>query len=250
MDESRRMNASTSLKRPADERGHTDISWLDSRHTFSFGDYHDPDHHNFRALRVINDDIVAPGRGFGKHPHDNMEILTYMISGSLSHNDTTGGSGAVVPGELQHMSAGTGIYHSEQNASATEPSHSLQIWLLPNKKNVTPHYQQRRFSVAEEPNELHLLASGDNLATETKAGRDGSFAMHTDADLYAAVLTPGHQITHTPNRPHAWLHVVQGELTLNGNIPLKSGDGAAFSHEDLITLSTTTTAEVLLFDLD
>jgi len=205
--------------RPANERGHADHGWLQANFTFSFANYYDPKWMGFRALRVINDDIVAPARGFGKHPHDNMEILTYMISGSLSHNDTTGGSGAIVPGELQHMSAGTGIYHSEQNASATEPSHSLQIWLLPNKQNVTPQYQQRKFEVAEQPNQLHLLASG------------------------------GHTITHTPTRPHTYLHVVQGDLTLNG-LTLKSGDGAALTNEQALTLTTPTKAEVLLFDLD
>jgi redox-sensitive bicupin YhaK (pirin superfamily) len=235
--------------RPANERGHADHGWLQANFTFSFANYYDPKWLGFRALRVINDDIVAPGRGFGKHPHDNMEILTYMISGSLSHNDTTGGSGAIVPGELQHMSAGTGIYHSEQNASATEPSHSLQIWLLPNKKNVTPQYQQRKFSVAEEPNELHLLASGVNAATSQPAGRANSFAMHTDADLYATILTPGHTLTHTPTRPNTYLHVVQGDLTLNG-LTLKSGDGAALTKEQSLTLSTPTKAEVLIFDLD
>jgi len=233
--------------RPANERGHADHGWLQANFTFSFANYYDPKWMGFRALRVINDDIVAPARGFGKHPHDNMEILTYMISGSLSHSDTTGGSGAIVPGELQHMSAGTGIYHSEQNASATEPSHSLQIWLLPNKQNVTPQYQQRKFEVAEQPNQLHLLASG---ATPTQpAGRANSFAMHTDADLYATILTAGNTITHTPTRPHTYLHVVQGDLSLNG-LTLKSGDGAALTNEQALTLTTPTKAEVLLFDLD
>jgi len=228
--------------RPAEERGHANHGWLDANFTFSFANYYDPKWMGFRALRVINDDIVAPGRGFGKHPHDNMEILTYMISGSLSHNDTTGGSGAIVPGELQHMSAGTGIQHSEQNASQTIQSHSLQIWLMPNKRNVTPVYNQRKFTVAEEPNKFHLLASHD--------GRDNSFHMHTDADLYAAKLEPGATVTHTFTKPYAFLHVVQGELTLSNGIKLKGGDGVALSNEQALTLTATNGGEVLLFDLD
>jgi len=236
--------------RPAESRGHANHGWLDAHFTFSFADYYDPKWMGFRALRVINDDIVAPGRGFGKHPHDNMEILTYMISGSLSHNDTTGGSGAIVPGELQHMSAGTGIFHSEQNASSTEPSHSLQIWLLPNRRSVTPVYHQRKFNVAEEPNQFHLLASGDNPARHELAGRDNSFPMFTDADLRAAVLEPNHSLTHTFTRPNGYLHIVRGELTLNGK-SYKAGDGLAFTNEPTLTLTTTnSTAEVLLFDLD
>jgi len=231
--------------RPAEERGHANHGWLDANFTFSFANYYDPKWMGFRALRVINDDIVAPGRGFGKHPHDNMEILTYMISGSLSHNDTTGGSGAIVPGELQHMSAGTGIQHSEQNASDKVQSHSLQIWLLPNKQNVTPVYNQRKFNVAEEPNRFHLLASGGKTP-----GRDNSFAMHTDADLYAAKLEPGATVTHTFTKPYAFLHVVQGEVTLNGMDALKGGDGVALSNEQALTLTTNNGGEVLLFDLD
>jgi len=228
--------------RPAEQRGHANHGWLDAHFTFSFANYYDPAWMGFRALRVINDDIVAPGRGFGKHPHDNMEILTYMISGSLSHNDTTGGSGAIVPGELQHMSAGTGIQHSEQNASDRIASHSLQIWLLPNKQNVTPVYNQRKFNVAEEPNKFHLLASSD--------GRESSFHMHTDADLSAAKLEPGATVTHTFTKPYAFLHVVQGEVTLNGKTALKGGDGAAITNEQSLTLTTTDGGEVLLFDLD
>jgi len=228
--------------RPAEQRGHANHGWLDAHFTFSFANYYDPAWMGFRALRVINDDIVAPGRGFVKHPHDNMEILTYMISGSLSHNDTTGGSGAIVPGELQHMSAGTGIQHSEQNASDRIASHSLQIWLLPNKQNVTPVYNQRKFNVAEEPNKFHLLASSD--------GRESSFHMHTDADLSAAKLEPGATVTHTFTKPYAFLHVVQGEVTLNGKTALKGGDGAAITNEQSLTLTTTDGGEVLLFDLD
>jgi redox-sensitive bicupin YhaK (pirin superfamily) len=227
--------------RPANERGHANHGWLDANFTFSFGDYYDPKWMGFRALRVINDDIVAPARGFGMHPHDNMEILTYMIDGSFAHRDSTGATGAITPGELQHMSAGTGIYHSEHNASDQTQSHSLQIWLQPNKRNVTPQYQQRRFRVNEEPNKLHLLASSD--------GHDDSFQMHADADLSAALVESGHTITHKLTRPHAFLQVVQGEVTFNGTA-LKGGDGVAISDEKEIALSSSSAGEVLLFDLD
>jgi quercetin 2,3-dioxygenase len=230
--------------RPAAERGHVNLGWLNANFTFSFANYYDPKWMGFRALRVINDDIVAPGRGFGKHPHDNMEILTYMISGSLGHNDSTGGSGAITPGELQHMSAGTGIYHSEQNASATEESHSLQIWIAPNKRGVKPQYNQRRFHVAEEPNKFHLLASGGETA-----GREDSFAIHADADLFAAVLEPGKITEHVFGKPYGWLHVVRGDVTLGGT-KLKAGDGVAFTDEEQIALSSKCGGEVLLFDLD
>ena len=233
--------------RPAHERGHADHGWLDAHFTFSFANYYDPSWMGFRSLRVINDDIVQPGRGFGKHPHDNMEILTYMISGSLSHNDSTGSSGAIVPGELQHMSAGTGIFHSEQNASATVPSHSLQIWIEPNQHDVKPVYNQRKFTVSEEPNQFHLLASGEKGSEA--AGRSDSFAIYADADLYAAKLTHGATVTHTFARPYGYLHVVQGEVSVAG-AKLQGGDGIALSKEEAITLTTTEGGEVLLFDLD
>ena len=227
--------------RPAAERGHANHGWLDANFTFSFGNYYDPKWMGFRSLRVINDDVVAPGRGFGKHPHADMEILTYMISGSLGHNDSTGGSGAIVPGELQHMSAGTGIYHSEQNASATEESHSLQIWIEPNQLRVEPQYNQRKFRVSEEPNRFHLLASSD--------GRNDSFAMHADADVFAATIEAGESIEHTFGKPFGWLHVVRGEVELAGH-KLTAGDGVALSHEQQLTLASESGGEVLLFDLD
>jgi len=227
--------------RPAAERGHANHGWLDANFTFSFANYYDPKWMGFRALRVINDDIVAPSRGFGMHPHDNMEILTYMISGAFAHKDSTGGAGTITPGELQHMSAGTGVFHSEHNASQTEESHSLQIWIQPNQRNVKPGYNQRRFRVAEEPNKFHLLAS-DN-------GRDDSFKMYADADLYAAVIEPGATVAHTFGKPYGWLHVVRGEVTLSG-AKLKAGDGVALSNEEAITLTSKAGGEVLLFDLD
>ncbi len=227
--------------RPANERGHANFGWLDAFYTFSFANYYDPNWMGFRALRVINDDKVAPGRGFGRHPHQNMEILTYMISGSLSHNDSTGGSGAILPGELQHMSAGTGVEHSEQNASSTVESHSLQIWIEPNTTGVKPQYQQKRFRVSEEPNQLHLLASSD--------GRDNSFRIHADADLLAADLKPGVTITHNFRSDYGYLHIVRGEVSVAGAI-LKAGDGLALSKEKSITLSTESSGEILLFDLE
>lgn len=227
--------------RPANERGHANIGWLDAFYTFSFANYYDPKWMGFRALRVINDDKVAPGRGFGRHPHNDMEILTYMIAGSLSHNDSTGGSGALLPGELQHMSAGTGVEHSEQNASSTVESHSLQIWIEPNTTGVEPQYQQKRFRVSEEPNQFHLLASKD--------GRDNSFRIHADAELLAADLKPGATVTHSFKADYGWLHVVRGEVSVAGGT-LKAGDGLALSKEKSLTLSTETGGEVLLFDLE
>ena len=227
--------------RPAAERGHANHGWLDANFTFSFANYYDPAWMGFRSLRVINDDIVAPGRGFGMHPHDNMEILTYMITGAFAHKDSTGGEGRITPGELQHMSAGTGVYHSEQNASQTEESHSLQIWIEPNKQGVKPQYNQRRFKVAEEPNKFHLLASDD--------GREDSFKMHADADLFAAVIEPGKTVEHTFGKPYGWLHVVRGDVTLAG-AKLTGGDGLALSNEAAIQLSSENGGEVLLFDLD
>ncbi len=230
--------------RPAAERGHANHGWLDANFTFSFANYYDPRWMGFRALRVINDDIVAPGRGFGQHPHDNMEILTYMISGAFAHKDSTGGEGIIVPGELQHMSAGTGVTHSEFNASETDSSHSLQIWIQPNQRNVKPVYHQRKFSVAEQPNRFHLLASGGQTP-----GRDNSFPIYADADLFAAVIEPGQTVEHTFGKPHGWLHVVKGEVTLNG-AKLQGGDGIAFTNEQKLSLTTATGGEVLLFELD
>lgn len=227
--------------RAAAERGHANHRWLDAWFTFSFANYFDRNWMGYRALRVINDDVVQPAHGFGKHPHDNMEILTYMISGSLSHNDSTGGSGAIVPGELQHMSAGTGVYHSEQNASTTEASHSLQIWLEPNTMNVAPRYQQKKFNVAEEPDTFHLLASKD--------GRGESFHMYADAELLAAKLSAGGKAEHTMRAPYGWLHVVQGDVTLGG-VTLKGGDGVALKEEKDVKLTSENGGEVLLFDLD
>ena len=227
--------------RPGGERGHFDHGWLDTWHTFSFAAYHDPAHMWFRTLRVINDDTVAPGTGFGAHAHRDMEIITYVLEGSLQHKDSMGNGGVIVPGEVQQMSAGTGIHHSEFNPSRKDPVHLLQIWLLPNRKGVKPSYGQKAFPAKERQDALRLVASGD--------GRDGSIAIHQDASLYASLLAPGKPLTwkNAPGR-HVWLQVARGTLTMNG-LPLAAGDGASTSDAGDLVLSTKSDAEVLLFDL-
>jgi len=223
--------------RRSNERGHFDHGWLDTYHTFSFADYHDPAHMGFRSLRVINDDRVQPGEGFGMHPHRDMEIITYVLSGALAHKDSAGGEGVLRPGEVQHMTAGSGIRHSEFNASQTEPVHLLQIWILPEKHGLRPGYEQRRFDI----DGLRLVASHD--------GRNGSLRVHQDVDLYAGRPNTGQTVTHTlaPNR-HAWLQVARGAVTLNGT-ELHAGDGAAISNEKHMEIRTAEPAELLLFDL-
>jgi quercetin 2,3-dioxygenase len=227
--------------RPANERGHTEFGWLDSRHTFSFGEYQDYDHMGFHSLRVINDDRVAPGGGFPTHPHRDMEILTWVLDGALQHKDSLGTGSVIRAGDLQRMSAGTGILHSEFNASKTEPVHFLQIWIFPEKRGLTPGYAQRSFPAAERTGQLRLLASRD--------GRDGSLSFHQDASLYAAALEPGQRVRHTltPGRA-AWIQVAAGAVTLNGK-PLKTGDGAAVPDEKELELVGVEKGETLLFDL-
>jgi quercetin 2,3-dioxygenase len=227
--------------RPADERGHAERGWLDSYHTFSFADYHDPAHMAFRSLRVINEDRVEAGQGFGTHPHRDMEIITYVLEGALAHRDSMGTSSVIRPGEVQRMSAGTGVTHSEFNHSDTEPVHFVQIWILPERSGLKPGYEQRAFSEEEKRGRLRLVAARD--------GRDGAVTVHQDAELYIASLTPGESVHHSlrPGR-HAWVHVVRGDVALNGQ-PLKTGDGAAVSDEDLLQLTAAEPAEVLLFDL-
>jgi quercetin 2,3-dioxygenase len=227
--------------RPARRRGQTALGWLDSRHTFSFGDYYDPEHMGFRSLRVLNDDRVAPGGGFGTHPHRDMEIVTYVLGGALAHRDSLGTGSVIKAGDVQRMTAGTGIRHSEFNASADEPVHFLQIWLLPERRGLAPGYEQRTVPEAEKRGRLRLVASHD--------GRDGSLTIHQDADVYAAVLDPGERASHRlrPGR-HAWVQVARGSVTLNGQ-PLRAGDGAAVSDETSLDLAGTEPAEVLLFDL-
>jgi redox-sensitive bicupin YhaK (pirin superfamily) len=226
--------------RPADERGHANHGWLDSRFSFSFAEYYDPTHMGFRALRVINEDHVAPSTGFGKHPHRDMEILTYVLEGAVKHEDTTGASETLVPGELQHMSAGSGVRHSEMNPSDSETLHMLQIWLIPNRLGIEPKYEQKRFAVHDQPDRLHLLASTD--------ARDGSFLIYSDADLLAAKLTPGASVTHPFRFGNGWLQVARGEVSVAG-ATLQAGDGLRLEAETTLTISSAGGGEVLLFDL-
>jgi len=229
--------------RRAAERGMNDVGWLKSAHTFSFGNYHDPAHQGFRTLRVINDDHIAPGTGFGTHPHRDMEIVTYVLAGAVAHQDSTGGRGVIGRGEVQRMTAGRGIAHSEYNASETEPLHLLQIWLFPERTGLEPGYEQKAFSEDEKRNRLRLIASPE--------ARDGALKIHQDVDLWAAILEPGSGLTHNlrPGR-HAWVQVATGSLTLNGQA-LEAGDGVAISDETVLELrgSAGEPAEILLFDL-
>lgn len=227
--------------RPAEQRGHADHGWLDSHHTFSFADYYDPDHMGFRSLRVINDDRVQSGKGFGTHPHRDMEIISYVIEGALSHRDSMGTGSVIKPGDVQRMSAGSGVTHSEFNDSQTEPVHFLQIWLLPAERGISPSYEQKAFSREEKLGRLRLVASPD--------GRDGSVLIHTDAAVYAGIFEAG-QASELPlaKGRHAWVHVVQGNVRVNGR-DLKEGDGAAFSDEPAVHVEGFNQGEVLVFDL-
>ncbi len=227
--------------RRAEERGHLDHGWLDTRHTFSFGRYHDPSHMGFRALRVMNEDWVKPGSGFGAHPHRDMEIVTYVLEGLLEHRDSLGGGGTIRPGELQRMTAGTGIVHSEANPSPAESVHLYQIWLLPEREGLAPSYEQRAFPEAERRGRLRLVASPD--------GREGSLTIRQDAALYLGTLDADGEVSRamTPGR-HAWLQVLRGAVQLNGR-PLAEGDGAAVSEEGLLSIRADRPSEILLFDL-
>lgn len=227
--------------RKSDDRGRAQHGWLDSRHTFSFADYHDPEHMGFRTLRVINEDRVEAGQGFGTHPHRDMEILSYVLDGALEHKDSMGTSSVIRPGEVQRMSAGTGVLHSEYNPSRTDPVHFLQIWIFPEKKGLKPGYEQKAFPAAERTNALRLVASRD--------GRDGSLTIHQDAELYTTLLTKGGKVAHALGAGRsAWVQVARGAVTLNGQ-PLRAGDGASVTAEKSLELSATGDAEVLLFDL-
>jgi redox-sensitive bicupin YhaK (pirin superfamily) len=241
------------MLRPAGERGRTRFDWLDSRHTFSFGDYRDPRQTGFRTLRVINDDVVEPGRGFGAHSHRDMEILTYVLEGAIEHKDSTGTSSVIVPGEVQRMRAGTGITHSEFNHSKIDPVHFLQIWILPDEQGLPPGYEQKEFPEEDRRGRLALLASRD--------GRDGSLTIHQDAAVYGALLAPGREVTHRPARGRrAWVHVARGAVTLGGRT-LAAGDGAAVEDEAAIVIAGAAPgagaprsrsgedADVLIFDL-
>jgi quercetin 2,3-dioxygenase len=227
--------------RPAAERGHFDHGWLDTYHTFSFADYRDPSHMGFRVLRVINEDFVAPGEGFPTHAHRDMEIITYVLEGALEHKDSMGNGSVISPGDVQRMSAGTGVRHSEFNHSATDPVHLLQIWILPERTGVPPSYEQTTFSREDRRGRLRLIASPD--------GREGSVTINQSARVYAAILAPGETVEYVldPGR-HAWVQVARGGATLNGQA-LGPGDGAAIEGEPALTLASHEAAEVLVFDL-
>lgn len=227
--------------RKAEDRGHANHGWLDSYHTFSFANYYDPSYMGFRSLRVINEDRVSAGAGFGTHGHRDMEIITYVLEGGLEHKDSIGTGSVIKPGEVQRMSAGTGIMHSEFNHSQTDSVHFLQIWLLPEKQGLPASYEQRDFSPAKTPGKLHLVAAKD--------GRECALTVHQDVDLYAAVLEPNQGVSYTlkPQR-HAWIQVARGAISLNG-LSLEKGDGAAINEETEIVIESTTNAEFLLFDL-
>jgi len=227
--------------RPAAERGHADHGWLDTRHTFSFASYHDPRHMGFRSLRVINEDRVQPAEGFGTHAHRDMEILTWVLEGALEHKDSMGNGSVIRPGDLQRMSAGTGVTHSEFNPSREAGVHFLQIWLLPRERGLPPGYEQKGFPQEARRGRLRLIAAGD--------GREGAVTIHQDADVWTALLQPGESVRHAlaPGR-YAWLHVARGAVSLNGST-LGAGDGAAVSDEAALEITAAAGAEVLLFDL-
>lgn len=227
--------------RKADQRGHAEHGWLNTYHTFSFAGYYDPGHMGFRNLRVINEDRVQPAEGFPTHPHRDMEIITYVLEGALEHKDSMGNGSVIVPGEVQRMSAGTGITHSEFNHSRSEPVHFLQIWILPDEEGVKPGYEQKFYPDGEKRGRWRLIASAD--------GRDNSVTIHQDVNLYAALLDPGEEIVHViPQNRHAWLQVARGQVVVNGQ-KLLHGDGLAVSEEERLSVSGDGPAEILLFDL-
>lgn len=227
--------------RPRDERGYFDHGWLKTYHTFSFGEYQDSEHMSFRSLRVMNEDWIAPGQGFGTHPHRDMEIVTYVLTGALEHKDSMGNGSVLRPGEFQRMSAGTGITHSEFNPSATEPVHLYQIWLFPRERGLSPSYEQRAFADTERENRLRLVASAD--------GADGALTIQQDARIYLATLSSDRALSHAlPADRHGWLQVLRGSVTLNGQ-SLEAGDGAAISEETELTIVAQQPAEIMLFDL-
>ena len=227
--------------RKAQERGHFDFGWLNTYHTFSFDQYHDPNHMGFRNLRVINEDIVQPGHGFPTHGHRNMEIVTYILAGALEHRDSMGNGSIIRPGDVQRMSAGTGVRHSEANPSQDTPVHLLQIWILPNEQSLRPEYGEKKFSDDEKRNKLRLIVSPD--------GSDGSVRIHQDAKLYASLLDQRQEVAHTlANGRSAWLQVAAGSVVLN-DVALQQGDGAAVTEESSLRITAQEPAEVLLFDL-
>lgn len=227
--------------RKAEERGHANHGWLDTNHSFSFANYYDPDQMGFRALRVINEDKISPRAGFGMHGHRDMEIITYVLEGELEHQDSLGNGSIIRPGDVQRMSAGTGIQHSEYNHSRTDLVHLLQIWIVPNQQGLAPSYEQKHFEFGEKQGQLRLVASPD--------GREGSVTVHQDVDLFVAIVAKGDRLSYPvrPNR-YLWLQVARGSLKIGDRI-LKAGDGVAASNLEHLDLITEDTAEVLLFDL-
>jgi redox-sensitive bicupin YhaK (pirin superfamily) len=227
--------------RKANERGHFNHGWLDTYHTFSFDQYYDPAHMGFRSLRVINEDRVAPKHGFPTHSHRDMEIITYILEGELRHEDSMGNGSVIRPGEVQRMTAGTGVAHSERNPSSDKEVHLLQIWIMPNQRGLAPGYEQKAFSEEERSGRLRLVASPD--------GSEGSVSINQDAKLFATILSAGQRVSHQlPNNRHAWIQVARGAVTVNGT-QLDQGDGVAVSEESEVTIATGSGAEVLLFDL-
>jgi len=227
--------------REANDRGRTKVDWLDSRHTFSFADYSDPEQMGFGPLRVINEDRVAPGAGFPPHGHRDMEIISYVLEGALAHKDSTGGGSVIRPGDVQRMSAGTGIRHSEYNASSTEPVHFLQIWIIPDRTNVVPSYEQKHFSEEQRRGRLRLVASSNR--------RDDSVRIERDVDLYASILAKGESVSLSikPNRK-VWVQMARGSADVNG-AECHQGDGLGTEDEREVTITATAPAEILLFDL-
>jgi redox-sensitive bicupin YhaK (pirin superfamily) len=230
------------VSRPAGERFPTRLAWLDSRHTFSFGGHYDPRWTGVRDLLVVNDDRVAPAQGFGRHPHEDMEIVSYVLEGALEHKDSMGNGSVMTAGDVQLMSAGTGVTHSEWNPSKTEPVHFLQIWIAPEREGLRPSYQQKRFAPEEKRGKLRAIVSPD--------GRDGSLVIHQDAVIYAATLEGAERVEHRLDAGrHAWLHVVRGEVRVNGR-PMKEGDGAGLGPGGAIEVAGAgASGEVLVFDL-
>jgi len=227
--------------RRAQERGHAAHGWLESYHSFSFADYYDPNHAGFRNLRVINEDRVQPGRGFGDHSHRDMEIISYVLEGALEHRDSMKNGSVIRPGDVQTMSAGTGVTHSEFNASTSDVVHFLQIWLLPQARGITPSYEQKTFPVADKQGRLRLVASPD--------GRDGSVTIHTDARVFAGRFEHGEQADYELEQGrHAWVQVARGQVKVQGEL-LQAGDGAALSDEQRVSIEGVDAGEVLLFDL-
>lgn len=231
----------TTTLRRSEERGHANHGWLDSHHTFSFAGYRDPAHMGFRALRVINEDRVLPGQGFGEHPHQDMEIISIVLEGALEHKDSLGNGSVIRPGDVQRMSAGRGIFHSEFNHSQEESVHFLQIWIVPERRGIDPGYEQIHFPREERTNQLRLVVSPD--------GREGSLKVHQDADIYASVLEADQRVAHElkPGR-HAWIQVASGTVEVNGET-LRAGDGASVSEAERLELTTQAGAEFILFDL-